>query len=477
MWERFSYYGMRALLILFMAKSIEEGGLGLTDKTAAAIYGLYTAAVYLAALPGGWIADRFLGAQRSVWYGGIVIAIGQFTLAFSQGNTFFLGLVTVVIGTGMLKPNVSAIVGELYPEGGARRDAGFTIFYMGINLGAAIGPLISGALGERINWHYGFGAAGVGMVLGLIQYRLTQPRLGQAGLLPGRKGPPTARDKQLLLSLVTGLALVVGLTYFGVIPINAIALAQNTTYLIVGVAAAYFVAAFLFFGLDATEKRRLAVIAVLFVSSAVFWSGFEQAGSSLNLFADRFTQRVYFGFEIPAGWFQSLGPICIITLAPVMAWVWVFLARRDREPSLPAKFGWGLLLLGSGFLVMAAASALVAKGAQGHALLAREHVPAALVRRTVPEPGGPKLGDEARPETPGGTNDGPLVPGHLPGQPDRRFGRGRAGRRVGRTHGPTLSANRPDDGRRRRHALGARQAGAQADGGRQVILDARPRGD
>jgi len=185
MWERFSYYGMRALLVLFMVDAIRSGGLGLTDEVATSIYGLYTAAVYLAALPGGWLADRLLGAQRSIWYGGIIIAAGHFVLAIPRTETFYLGLVLVVLGTGLLKPNISAIVGDLYPEGGARRDAGFTIFYMGINLGAAIGPLVCSTLGEKLNWHYGFGAAGVGMVLGLVQLRLTRRHLGQAGLRPG----------------------------------------------------------------------------------------------------------------------------------------------------------------------------------------------------------------------------------------------------------------------------------------------------
>src|SRR5215471_1193593 len=184
MWERLSYYGMRALLVLFMVDSV-RGGMGLDDKTAASIYGLYTSAVYLAALPGGWLADRFLGAQRAVWYGGIIIALGHFVLAMPRTEAFFLGLILVVIGTGMLKPNVSAMVGELYPEGGARRDAGFSIFYMGINLGAFIGPFICGTLGEKYNWHYGFAAAGVGRVLGLIQYRLLRKNLGTAGLRPG----------------------------------------------------------------------------------------------------------------------------------------------------------------------------------------------------------------------------------------------------------------------------------------------------
>jgi POT family proton-dependent oligopeptide transporter len=362
MWERFSYYGMRALLVLFMVDAVEHRGLGLTDVTATAIYGLYTAAAYLAALPGGWVADRFLGAQRSVWYGGVVIACGHFTLAVPRTETFYLGLLLVVLGTGLLKPNVSAIVGELYPEGGARRDAGFTVFYMGINLGAALGPLVCSALGENLNWHYGFAAAGVGMVLGLAQYRLSAKHLGSAGLRAGHQEGARRRDYLLLTGLGSGVVVVVALVATRVVRINPVALAESARNVIVAVAVLYFICVFLFFRLDATEKKRVAVIVVLFLSSAMFWSGFEQAGSSLNLFAERFTQRVFSGVTIPAGWFQSLGPVFIISLAPVMAAVWVSLARRNLNPSLPVKFALGLLLLGAGFLVMAGASKLVAAG-------------------------------------------------------------------------------------------------------------------
>ncbi len=364
MWERFSYYGMRALLVLFMTDAVVRGGLGMTDKVATAIYGLYTAAVYLAALPGGWVADRFLGAQRSVWFGGMVIAFGQFLLVVPRASTFYLGLLCVVIGTGLLKPNISAIVGELYPEGGARRDAGFTLFYMGINLGAAVSPLITSALGEKLNWRYGFGAAGVGMLLGLLQFRLTAKHLGEAGLYPSNRGAASRRDRGLLIFLISAVALAVALVFAGVIRIDPVALARGTTYVIVLVAAVYFLCLFLFFNLDSTEKKRVVVIGILFLCSAVFWSGFEQAGSSLNLFAERYTQR-WIGalhVEIPAGWFQSLGPVFVISLAPVMAALWVRLGRRNLNPSLPAKFALGLLLLGGGFLVMAVASKFVVAG-------------------------------------------------------------------------------------------------------------------
>ena len=364
MWERFSYYGMRALLVLFMVDAIQHGGMGLTDKIATAIYGLYTASVYLAALPGGWVADRLLGAQKSVWYGGITIAAGHFVLAIPRQETFFLGLILVVIGTGLLKPNISALVGELYPEGGARRDAGFTIFYMGINLGAAIGPLVCSALGEKINWHYGFAAAGVGMTLGLIQFKMTAHHLGEAGRRPGQPQGLDRKQRLGLAIVLVTLAVLVVMVFAGVIRINPVALARGTTVFIVAVAVFYFASLLVGSGLDQTERRRIGVIVILFLAAALFWSGFEQTGSSFNFFAQRYTERrlALFNFEIPAGWFLSLGAVFIISLAPVMAAVWLALGRRNLNPSLPVKFGLGLLLLGLGFVVMAGASKLVAAG-------------------------------------------------------------------------------------------------------------------
>lgn len=367
LWERFSYYGMRALLVLFMVDTVSSGGMGLDDKTASAIYGLYTAFVYLAALPGGWVADRLLGAQRAVWVGGLVIAAGHFTLAIPSTAAFFIGLVLVVIGTGLLKPNVSAIVGQLYPEGGARRDAGFTIFYMGINMGAFLGPLICGYLGEEVNWHAGFGASGVGMLFGVFQYRFSANRLGEAGLHSSAPKVDSAGMDKAWYPVIGGCLIVVmvvvlGLT--GTLKFNALALAQNTTFVIVGLAFAFFVYIFAFGKLTPTERNHTFVIVVLFITSAVFWSGFEQAGSSLNLFADRYTDRMVFGFEIPASWFQSLNPFYIVVLAPVFAAVWVKLARRQLDPSMPGKFAIGLFILGLGFLVMVVAAKIVVAGNQ-----------------------------------------------------------------------------------------------------------------
>ena len=356
MWERFSYYGMRALLVLFMVDTVQHGGLGLSDKTATAIYGLYTAGVYLMALPGGWVADRLLGAQRAVWYGGIVITAGHFSLAIPSTATFYLGLLLLVLGTGLLKPNISAIVGQLYPEGGARRDAGFTIFYMGINLGATLGPLVCSALGEKVNWHYGFGAAGIGMILGLVQYKLTAPHLGEAGKRPGHAEPAGARHWGILWVGLAAVAVLVVLIWTGIVVPDPLAIARNTTAFILSLAGLYFTYLLLFSDLTGPEKKRIGVVLVLFISSAMFWSGFEQAGSSLNIFADRYTQRVFSGHEIPAGWFQSLNPAFIISLAPLVASLWLALSRRGRDIPLPLKFAVGLVLLGLGFLVMAIAS-------------------------------------------------------------------------------------------------------------------------
>ena len=362
MWERFSYYGMRALLVLFMVAAVQEGGLGMSDEMATAIYGLYTAGVYLACLPGGWVADRLLGPQRAVWLGGIIIALGHFILAIPLLPAFYLGLVCVVAGTGLLKPNVSALVGDLYEPGNKARDAGFTIFYMGINLGAFVGPLACGFLAQRFGWHYGFAAAGIGMVIGLVQFHRSKAWLGQAG----EKTRPALRgiEQGALWGGISLLGLLLVLAFTGILPLNALGLARGTTLFIVAIGVAYFAWVLLFAGLDRAEKKRVAVIIILFIASALFWAGFEQAGSSFNLFADRYTDRVidFFDWTIPTTWFQSLGPLFIIALAPVMAWLWLALGRRQLDPSLPVKFGAGLVFLAIGFVVMAAASKRVATG-------------------------------------------------------------------------------------------------------------------
>lgn len=361
MWERFSYYGMRALLVLFMVDAV-KGGMGLDDATATAIYGLYGAAVYLMSLPGGWLADRLWGAQRAVWIGGIIIALGHFTLALPMTQTFYLGLILVIIGSGTLKPNMSTLVGELYPEGGTRRDAGFTIFYMGVNLGAFIGPMVCGLLADRVGWHWGFGAAGVGMVLGLIQFKFSRHLLAGAGTERGNPTPLHGVERFGLIGSMVALVVVVALGMAGVLKFNPQAIAKAMAYVLVAIAVVYFAVVFLFCGLNKVEKERVSVILVLFVTSAIFWAGFEQAGSSFNLFAERYTIRDVLGFEVPAAWYQALGPIFIIGLAPVFAWLWVWLARRNLDPSIPVKFAFGLLFLALGFVVMAGAAKIVAAG-------------------------------------------------------------------------------------------------------------------
>ena len=368
MWERFSYYGIRPLLILFMTAALTSGGFAFDRQTAAAIVGIYAASVYLAALPGGWIADRWLGLRRSIWYGGLLITAGHLAIGLSAifaQQVFFLGLILIVLGTGMLKPNISAIVGDLYPEGGSRRDAGFSIFYMGINIGALAAPLLTGYLGERVGWHYGFGVAGVGMLLGVLWYRFGANRtLGPIGMEPSADLPEQRRVRNITFTGLAVIAIVVLLASIGTIRINPVAVAESMTAVILSMALLYFAYVFFAGGLNTDEKKRIGVIVVLFLFAVVFWSAFEQAPTSLNLFARDFTDRVVFGWEMPTLWLQSANSFFVITLAPVFAWIWISLGRRNRDPSSPAKFAIGLFLAGIGFLVMMyAANKVLANGA------------------------------------------------------------------------------------------------------------------
>ncbi len=366
MWERFSYYGIRPLLVLFMTAALADGGFGFDRSQASAIVGIYAASVYLASLPGGWVADRWLGLQRSIWYGGIFIALGHLSIAlsavFAQG-AFFLGLVLIVVGTGLLKPNISALVGDLYPEGGARRDAGFSIFYMGINTGAFIAPLITGYLGERVGWHWGFGAAGVGMVIGVLTYRARIARtLGPLGYAPSAEPEEQQRVKRWALSGLAVAFAVVGLAMAGVIAINPVAVAERMSLTMATMGLLYFAYLFLFAGLTGDEKKRMAVIFALCLFSIVFWAAFEQAPTSLNLFARDFTDRTIFGWEMPTLWLQSANSFFVITLAPVFGAIWVGLANRGIDLSSPAKFAFALAITGLGFLVMVWASNIVIAG-------------------------------------------------------------------------------------------------------------------
>jgi POT family proton-dependent oligopeptide transporter len=370
MWERFSYYGIRPLLVLFMSAAILDGGFGLDRGAASAIVGIYAASVYLASLPGGWIADRWLGLQRSIWWGGVLIAIGHLCIALSSvfaKPAFFLGLVFIVMGTGLLKPNISAAVGDLYPEGGARRDAGYSIYYMGINIGAFAAPLITGALGERVGWHFGFGAAGVGMLLGLITFRLRAPAtLGSIGLQPTADLEERSRVRFISLLGVAAIFLLVILASTGIVAINPVALAEKMSVIMLAMAAVYFGYLFFLAGLDTEEKKGVAVIVVLFIFATIFWAAFEQAPTSLNLFARDFTDRVIFGWEMPTTWLQAANSFFVVTLAPVFAWLWVALARKNLELSSPAKFSLALVLAGLGFLLMvSAANQVIAGGGAG----------------------------------------------------------------------------------------------------------------
>ncbi|MBV9775256.1 MAG: peptide MFS transporter [Gemmatimonadetes bacterium] len=374
MWERFSYYGLRPLLILFMSAALAQGGFGFERAQASAIVGIYAACVYLASLPGGWVADRILGLRRAIMLGAVLITAGHFSIGLSgfavSKVPFFLGLVLIVLGTGLLKPNISAIVGDLYPEGGARRDAGFSIFYMGINLGAFAGQIVTGALGEKVGWHWGFGAAGFGMLLGLLTFiARNKGTLGDLGLEPSRHPNPAvdARQKRTgKLVLLVGLALIAvlfALAAAGVVTFDPQAIGKSMTYVLVGLAVVYFAGVYITGNLTSDEKKRIAVIFVLFVFAAAFWGAFEQAPTSLNLFARDFTNRNFFGFEVPALWFQSINSLFIIMFAPMFAALWVTMARRGMELSSPGKFTLGLLLAAAGFAVMIpAANMIVASG-------------------------------------------------------------------------------------------------------------------
>ena len=366
MWERFSYYGMRAILILFMTAAPSAGGLGFDVGVAGAVYGLYTSMVYMTSLPGGWIADRLIGQRRAVLYGGMLIASGHFSMAFPSITTFYLGLLLIVIGTGLLKPNISVLVGQLYQQGDNRRDSGFSIYYMGINTGAFLAPLVCGYLGQRVNWHLGFAAAGVGMVFGLAQYVLGGKHLGDAGVRPAPARSPedeTATWRRAkLFGGGTAVALVtfVVLIYAGVVPVTPTQIADTAGYLLLITVVVFF--AWLFFAGDWTpvERKRLYVIGIFFLAAALFWSEFEQAGSTLTLFADRATRTAILGWPFPSSWFQSANALFIMAFAPVFAWLWLSLGPKDL--SAPVKFSLGLIGVGLGFALLVPAAQISASG-------------------------------------------------------------------------------------------------------------------
>jgi proton-dependent oligopeptide transporter, POT family len=373
--ERFTYYGMRALLVLFLVAATEGAnpGFGMTREAAGAIYGLYTGAVYLGSLPGGWIADRLIGQRNAVFWGGAIIMVGNFILAIPAGAPlFYLGLATIVVGVGLLKPNISAIVGELYrDQPGARRDAGFSIFYAGINLGALLAPLVAGTVGEGWNWRVGFFVSGLAMAIGLVQYKMTEHYLGDAGKDPHPTSPEErARGFKILWVACAVIAGLVGLMAAGVIPVTVGQLAEWAFYAMAGLGIFYFAGVLLFAKLTGEERGRIGVIFIFFLCAALFWAGFEQAATTFNLFAQDFTDRGLLGGLFregvhPASWYQSANPIFVVIFAPLFAYAWVALGKRNLDPSAPAKFGLGLILLGAGFLVMMGAAQLIIAHGEG----------------------------------------------------------------------------------------------------------------
>ena len=374
MWERFSYYGMRAILTLYMTKTLAEGGLGFDERYASLIYATYVSSVWYLPLIGGWLADRVFGARRAVLIGGIIIACGHYSMAISSQLTFYAGLILIACGTGLLKPNISAMVGQLYSEDDKRRDAGFSIFYMGINLGAFLSPIVVGFLAQsswfrsfissmgfnpNSSWHWGFGAAGIGMTLGLIQYVLGRTKLSAVGNKPDSSVQAQSQASARLDYLTWILAIIGG----------AIGASLGVVLGEAGVLSALFPCVVGFFlgyligitrQLNGDELKRVLVIFILFVFSILFWMTYEQAGSSLTLFADRLTRTTLFGWQYPSSWFQSVPAIFVILLAPVIGALWQKLG--DRQPSSPGKFTIGLFFAGIAFVVIAVASTLTGAG-------------------------------------------------------------------------------------------------------------------
>ena len=355
MWERMSYYGMRALLVLYMTGAVTgfNPGLGWSQVEAQAIYGIYSGMVYFMVVPGGWIADNILGHQKAVLIGALIIALGHFTLAIPIEQTFFLGLIFVVLGTGLLKGNISTIVGQLYEGQDDKRDSGYTIFYMSINIGSTLGFLICSYLGEKIGWHWGFGAAGIGMTFGVIQYIKHRHLLGDAGMHPNEM-PDEKRVKYtnyLKVSLV-GMFLVLGAGLLGFFVIDPRFFAEQFAYFLTIIAGLYFIYLFLFAGLNTAERKNLILLFLLFIGAAAFWSGFDQSAGSLNIFARDYTDLSVAGYVIPVGWLQFANPVIVVLFAPIFAGIWAQLARMNLDPSLPFKFAIGLLFMALSFFIM-----------------------------------------------------------------------------------------------------------------------------
>ncbi|MEI9814409.1 MAG: peptide MFS transporter [Acidobacteriota bacterium] len=350
MWERFSYYGIRALLILYMTATVDQNGLGMSVAVAGAIYGLYASSAYLFSLPSGWIADRFLGHQNAVILGALLIAAGNFGLMITSTGVFILSLLVMAVGTSFLKTSCTTVVGFLYPPDDRRLDSGFTIYYVGINLGAGMAPLLLGYIGQVINFRYAFGVAGLGMLAGLTQFVLTRNYLGEAGRVAA---VPAQRSDRNMLAFGSA-ALVAGIAALFLLNVSMERVADGFAVMLVVAVLITFGTLIASKAFSPVEKKRIYVILILFVASAVFWAIFEQAGSTLNLFADRSTRNEFLGMPFPSTWFQSLNSAFLYVLGPALAWLWLKLG--DRNPSLVTKFSFGLLGAGGGFLLMVLAA-------------------------------------------------------------------------------------------------------------------------
>jgi proton-dependent oligopeptide transporter, POT family len=358
MWERFTYYGMRSVLILFLVGAVSGGGLGFDDQTASSVYGLYICATYLFALLGGWIADRLIGPQRAVIAGSVLIFAGNAMLAFGGVSLFFMGLLVIVLGVGLLKPNISVMVAQLYPEGGSRRDAGFSIFYMGISVGAVLGSFLVPLCAARYGWRIGFSLPALGMIAGLGNFLLTRKHLAERDI-PVCANPGAWLPVIVVLLAVAGVA---GLAVTGRLQIDPAAVSAAASWLLGLLAAGYFLYLLAFAGLAPIQRRRVCVMVVLFVAYAVFYAGFEQGGASMNLFAERYTDRHLLGWSFPAGILQGATALYTILLAPVFAALWIALGNRGKDLSPSTKFATGLGLLSGGTLVMVVASQWVVSG-------------------------------------------------------------------------------------------------------------------
>ncbi|MFJ9694732.1 peptide MFS transporter [Kitasatospora sp. NPDC101183] len=359
MWERFSYYGMRALLVLYMTTEHVKGGLEIQLATATAVYSVYTAMVYLLALPGGWIADRFLGARKTVALGGTIIMVGHFMLAIPSTVTFFAGLVPIAVGSGLLKANISTMVGHLYDgPNDPRRDGGFTIFYMGVNIGAFLAPLVIGTVGQNVNWHLGFALAGVGMALGLLQFLLGTRHVSPRSSVVN--SPITPEEKRRVFKQA-GMWLAIAVVFYGVVVGTGHFTIDWALWplSIAGLTIPVFVFAKVKRDKDLTadDKSKMSGYIWFFVAAAVFWMIYDQSGSTLSVFAKDHTSSTLFGFDFPSSWFQSLNPLYIMILAPVFAWLWVALARKNKNPSTTVKFAFGLVMVGASFMIMMLAMA------------------------------------------------------------------------------------------------------------------------